>query len=125
MPDNQTNEQTSSEEPVGYRLRHLDPESSPSPANTLSDESVEFLRAIPTCYYILAIVCGVVTLIFTVTVSNDLTAVQTGGMIGWTIGGVLGMLATGRLVELIQRISDDVRFMRDNTTEPDAPATDE
>jgi hypothetical protein len=73
----------------------------------------------------LAIVCGVVTLIFTVTVSNDLTAVQTGGMIGWTIGGVLGMLATGRLVELIQRISDDVRFMRDNTTEPDAPPTDE
>ena len=44
---------------------------------------------------------------------------------GWTIGGILGMLATGRLVELIQRISDDVRIMRDSTTDPDEPATDE
>ena len=121
MSDNQTNEQTSSEEPGGYRLPHLDSESSPSPNNTLNDEPSEILRVIPACYYLLAIFCGVVLLIFTVMVSDDLTAAQTGGMIGWTIGGVLGMLATGRIVQLIQRISDDIRFMRDSTTEPDSP----
>jgi hypothetical protein len=75
----------------------------------------EALRGIPGCYYLLAILCGGVFLVFTIMVSDDLSADETGGMIGWIIGVVLAMLAIGRLVQLVQRISDDIRIIRDGT----------
>lgn len=85
--------------------------------NTFPYEPIDFgesvLRGIPGCYYFLAIVCGVVLTIFAIVVSGDLDAAQTGALIGWIIGAVLAMLATGRLVGLVQRISDDVRIIRD------------
>ncbi len=36
-------------------------------------------------------------------------------MIGYTIGGVLSILATGRLIELVGRISENVRAIRERT----------
>ena len=75
--------------------------------------SEDVLRVIPGCYYLLGIVCGVVLLIFTLMISDELSAAERGGMIGWVVGSVLGMFAVGRIVQLVQRISDDIRVMRE------------
>ena len=96
------------------RQRTLE-ESYQSEAVEFGEAGEEALRIIPGCYYSLAILGGVALLVFTIMVSDDLSAAQTGGMIGWIIGAVLAMLATGRLVQLVQRISDDIRIIRDGT----------
>ena len=41
-------------------------------------------------------------------ISKDASKAEIGYMIGYTIGGVLSILATGRLIELVQRISDKI-----------------
>ena len=73
----------------------------------------EAMRVIPGCYYGLAILGGVALLVFTILRSDDLSAAQTGEIIGWIIGAVLATFAAGRLLQLVQRISDDIRVIRD------------
>jgi hypothetical protein len=74
------------------------------------------LAGLPGCFYAVALLVGIGLGITTIAVMSK------GGngelvcyMIGYTIGGVLSILATGRLIELVGRISDDVRAIRERT----------
>ena len=100
-------------------LSHVGPGRNEPRADSFENDTLEFgedaLRAIPGCYYVLAVFSGVTLLIFTMMVSGDLSADVIGGMIGWIIGAVLATFAAGRLLQLVQRISDDIRVIRDGT----------
>ncbi|MBT4695107.1 MAG: hypothetical protein HOB73_17355 [Planctomycetaceae bacterium] len=68
------------------------------------------------CFYAVAVLVGIGLGITTIAViGNGGSAEEIGFMIGYTIGGVLSILATGRLIELVRRISDDVRAIRERT----------
>jgi hypothetical protein len=74
------------------------------------------LTGLPGCFYAVAVLVGIALGITTIAVMSK------GGngelvcyLIGYTIGGVLSILATGRLIELVGRISDDVRTIRERT----------
>ena len=71
--------------------------------------ATEFLSGLPATYYVLAICCGIVLLIFTLVNSDQFNSTQIGSLIGWTFGSVLSMLAVGRVIELLQQIRDAVR----------------
>ena len=62
-----------------------------------------FLSSLPTIYYSLAIFCGIVLLLATVSTSQNSSDTETGAMIGYTVGAVLSMFAVGRVIELLQR----------------------
>jgi hypothetical protein len=71
---------------------------------------------LPGCFYAVAVLVGIGLGITTIAViGNGGSAEEIGYMIGYTIGGVLSILATGRLIELVRRISDDVRAIRERT----------
>ena len=74
------------------------------------------LAGLPGCFYAVALLVGIGLGITTIAVMSK------GGngelvcyMIGYTIGGVLSILATGRLIELVGRISENVRAIRERT----------
>ena len=69
----------------------------------------EALSSLPTIYYGLAILCGVVLIGFTIANSDELSSTQIGAWVGYTVGGVLSMFAVGRVIELLQQIRDAVR----------------
>jgi len=73
-------------------------------------------EVLPGCFYAVAVLVGIGLGITTIVViDNRGSAEEIGYMIGYTIGGVLSILATGRLIELVRRISDDVRTIRERT----------
>ena len=76
------------------------------------EEEGDFLRGLPGCFYALAMAGGGILLIFTLAASDELNSSEIGTLIGWTVGAVLGTLGTGYLIELVQRISSDVRAIR-------------
>jgi putative exporter of polyketide antibiotics len=57
----------------------------------------------------MAIICGVVMCIFTISFSSQLDSSEIGSLIGWTIGSCLAILWSGRVVELLQDMRDDGR----------------
>ena len=69
----------------------------------------ELLSGLPATYYVLAILCGIVLMIFTLVNADKFNSFQIGSLIGYTVGGVLSMLAVGRVIELLQDIRDAVR----------------
>ena len=73
----------------------------------------ELLRPLPQLIYVLAILCGGFLLV--ITISSQGTAESKGAMIGWTIGSTLGMICTGRVIELLQKISDGVRVLSEKS----------
>jgi Na+/H+-translocating membrane pyrophosphatase len=79
--------------------------------NSSSTQSTdtELLSDLPGAFYGLAILCGIVLLIFTLVNSDQFNSTQIGSLIGWTFGSVLSMLAVGRVIELLQQIRDAVR----------------
>ncbi len=62
-----------------------------------------FLSSLPTIYYSLAIFCGIVLLLATVSTAQKSSDTETGAMIGYTVGAVLSMLAVGRVIQLLQK----------------------
>jgi Na+/H+ antiporter NhaC len=80
-------------------------------ANSSSTQptDTELLSDLPATYYVLAILCGVVLLVFTLVNAKDLSGAEIGSLIGYTVGGVLSMFAVGRVIELLQQIRDAVR----------------
>ena len=78
--------------------------------------SADGLAGLPGCFYAVALLVGIGLGITTIAViGNGGSAEEIGYMIGYTIGGVLSILATGRLIKLVSRISDDVRAIRERT----------
>ena len=67
------------------------------------------LSGLPSLYYILAMFCGGTLLLFTVANWDKLDSFQVGSLIGYTVGGVVSMLAVGRVIELLEQIRDAVR----------------
>jgi hypothetical protein len=67
-------------------------------ANSSSTQptDTELLSDLPATYYVLAILCGVVLLVFTLVNAKDLSGAEIGSLIGYTVGGVLSMFAVGR-----------------------------
>jgi hypothetical protein len=78
--------------------------------------SADVLAGLPGCFYAVAVLVGIGLGITTIAViGNGGSAEEIGYMIGSTIGGVLSILATGRLIELVGRISENVRAIRERT----------
>ena len=71
--------------------------------------ATEFLSGLPATYYVLATLCGIVLLIFTLVNADEFNSFQIGSLIGYTVGAVLSMFAVGRVIELLQQIRDAVR----------------
>ena len=69
----------------------------------------EALSSLPTIYYGLAILCGVVLIGFTIANSDELSSTEIGAWIGYTVGAVLSMFAVGRVIELLEQIRNAVR----------------
>jgi len=69
----------------------------------------ELLSGLPAIYYVLAIFCGAVLVVFTIANADELNSTQIGAWIGYTVGAVLSMLTVGRVIELLQQIRDAVR----------------
>ena len=66
-------------------------------------KSSDTLSGLPVLYYVLAIICGVVLLVFTLDQSRSLSNAEIGAWIGYTVGAVLSMFAVGRVIELLQK----------------------
>ena len=67
------------------------------------------LSRLPSIYYVLAILCGIVLLGFTAANKDNLNSTEIGSWIGYSVGAVLSMFAVGRVIELLQQIRDAVR----------------
>ena len=80
------------------------------------DGEDDVLKVLPSCFYAFAFLfaVGMIFAIFSINDKGGDTE-QVGYMMGCTVGGVLSILATGRLIELVRRISDDVRAIRERT----------
>jgi len=96
---------------IYFYIRYNNSSSRDNEANSSSTQSTdtELLSDLPATYYVLAILCGVVLLIFTLVNAKDLSGAEIGSLIGYTVGGVLSMFAIGRVIELLQQIRDAVR----------------
>jgi hypothetical protein len=84
----------------------------PAPSRSTHDPRTpgyEVLSDLPFIFYLLAILCGVVLIGFTIANAAERNSTQMGAWIGYTIGSVLSMLAVGRVIELLQQILDAVR----------------
>ena len=81
-------------------------------ASTPQESQVDtgaLLSGLPAIYYVLAIFCGAVLVVFTIANADELNSTQIGAWIGYTVGAVLSMLTVGRVIELLQQIRDAVR----------------
>jgi len=66
----------------------------------------DLINRLPTIYYFLGIIAGIVLLVATFGSQSDAEKVA---MLGYTVGAVLSMFAVGRVIELLQQIRDAVR----------------
>lgn len=71
-----------------------------------SIRSNDFLNRLPFAFYLLAIIAGVVLIGFTIANSDELSSTEIGGVLGYTVGAVLSMLAVGRIIEVLHQIRD-------------------
>jgi Na+/H+ antiporter NhaC len=96
---------------IYFYIRYNNSSSRDNEANSSSTQSTdtELLSDLPGAFYGLAILCGVVLLIFTLVNADKFSSFQIGSLIGYTVGGALSMLAVGRVIELLQQIRDAVR----------------
>ena len=78
-------------------------------SSSIQSTDTELLSDLPGAFYGLAILCGIVLLIFTLVNADKFNSFQIGSLIGCTVGGVLSMLAGGRVIQLLQQIRDAVR----------------
>ena len=60
-----------------------------------------FLSSLPTIYYFLAILCGIILLVGGL--STNPSDSEAGALIGYTVGVVLSMFAVGRVIQLLQQ----------------------
>ena len=65
-----------------------------------------FLNQLPFVIYYLAILCGVVLIGFTIFNADKLSSIQIGYLFGGTAGGVISMIAVGRIIEVLHQIRD-------------------
>ncbi len=88
---------------VMYWLVRTANKSMPSPS---TPTDTDLLSGLPAIYYGLAILCGIIILIFTFANADKFSSIQLGYLIGSTVGGVLSMFAVGRVIQLLQQIRD-------------------
>ena len=88
---------------------------STTPSGDSTKPVSDFLSIIPGCFYAVAVLVGIGLGITTIAAIGSGNAEEVGYVMGYTVGGVLSILATGRLIELVQRISDDVRVIRERS----------
>ena len=62
-----------------------------------------FLSSLPTIFYFLAIFCGIILLVGTVSRAQQSSDAETGAMISYTVGAALSMFAVGRVIQFLQK----------------------